>query len=506
MTEAPHIHSIVIAGGGTAGWMAAAALRQALPPSIAITLVESEAIGIVGVGEATIPQIRLFNAVVGLDEDAFIRATQATFKLGIEFSGWSGPGSRYLHAFGPLGRPLGMTGFHQYWLAARAEGKAGSLWDYSLTAQAAARGRFARTFAAPPGPGLPAGLAHAFHFDAALFAAHLRTVCEPRGVMRQEGVIRAVRQDAATGAITALTLEDGREIAGDFFIDCTGFRSLLLGGALGAAFEDWSHWLPCDRALAVPSGSERPLKPYTMAMAHDAGWQWRIPLQHRTGNGLVYSSAFLDDETAAQRLLANLPGPALADPRPLRFTTGRRREAWRANCVALGLAAGFMEPLESTSIHLIQSGVQRLIDLFPAPGASGHAERAAYNRLTGREYVRIRDFLILHYWANARHGEAFWDARRALNPPGTLAEKIALFEEGGRVLREEEELFTEAGWVQVFLGQGIEPARASTLAHIITPEQRAGYLADLARITARTVEALPAHEAFIARHCAAPEV
>ncbi|WP_342657417.1 tryptophan 7-halogenase [Sphingomonas sp. NY01] len=488
--------SVVIVGGGTAGWMAAAALARFLPPDHRIRLVESDAIGTVGVGEATIPALRIFNHMLGIDEDAFLRATQGTFKLGIEFAGWSGDGSRYTHAFGTIGRALGLVPFHHYWLRA---GRPDSLWNYSAAAQAAAAGRFARDHGRPD---LPSGIAWAFHFDAALYAAFLRRHAEAAGVERIEGRITGVERDGQTGHIAAVHLEGDRRVAGDLFIDCSGFRSLLLGETLGTAFEDWSHHLPCDRAIAVPTARLSPLPPYTRATAHPAGWQWRIPLQHRTGNGIVYASAYLSDDEATARLLAGCDGAPLADPRPLRFTTGRRRAAWVGNCVALGLAAGFMEPLESTSIHLVQSGIARLLEYWPGKTLAG-ADIAAFNRRTEAEWLAIRDLLILHYHANART-EPFWQARRDAPLPDSLAERLALFRANGRILREGDELFTEVGWLQVLIGQGVQPLGHHALADAIPPADLADFLA-LARTHAAAVAArMPAHDAFIAAHCAAP--
>ena len=397
----------VVVGGGTAGWMAAAALARFLGPEAGIRLVESDEIGTVGVGEATIPQIRLFNEALGIDEDDFVRATQGSFKLGIEFVGWNGPGSRYLHAFGSVGRPLGLVPFHHYWLRHRAEGGETALWDYSPAAIGAKANRFGR-IEDEPGR-LPSGLAWAYHFDASLYAAYLRRYGEERGVQRTEGRIAEVEKGDA--GIAAVLLESGERIAGDFFIDCSGFRGLLIEGALTTGYEDWSHWLPCDRALAVPCTRVEPLTPYTRATAREAGWQWRIALQHRTGNGYVYASGHIGDDEAAASLLANLDGEPLGDPRPLRFTAGRRRKAWNRNCLALGLAGGFLEPLESTSIHLVQSGIARFLQLLPGSGGVNEADAAEYNRQTEFEWESIRDFLILHYHSNGRDG-AFWRACR----------------------------------------------------------------------------------------------
>lgn len=491
--------TIVIAGGGTAGWMTAAALGQLLEGGFRIRLVESEAIGTVGVGEATIPQLRLFNAALGLDEDAFLRATGGTFKLGIEFDGWCRPGETYLHAFGDIGRDVGLIAFQHYWLRARSMGAAGPLGAYALNDLAARAGRMHRG-PALTGPTIPA-MPYAFHFDAALYAAYLRRFAELRGVERHEGRIRHVERDGETGDVAALHLDGGERIEGDLFIDCTGFRALLIGDALGQGYDDWSHWLPCDRALAVPSTGDRPPSPYTRAIARAAGWQWRIPLQHRTGNGLVYASAYLSDDDAAATLLADVAGEAQGDPRPIRFTTGRRRAAWAHNVVAIGLSSGFLEPLESTSIHLVQSAISRLLKLLPGRRVDP-AERHEYNRQTDWEMERIRDFLILHYHANQRP-EPFWQAMRAMALPDSLADRIALWRGKGHIVREHEELFTEAGWLQVLAGQGVETEGWHPLADAIPAADLREFLDTIHALYAREVGRYPAHAEVIARHCAA---
>lgn len=489
---------VVIVGGGTAGWMAAAALARFVPASTRITVIESDAIGTVGVGEATIPGIRLFNQMLGLDEAEFLRATSGTFKLGIRFEGWSGEGSGYLHAFGSIGRGLGVVPFHHYWLRGGGAANPASLWGHMASAQAAMSGRFAPD---PGRPDLPSGLAWAYHFDANLYAALLRRHAERAGVARIEGRIASVARDAI-GRIDHVRLEGGDTHNADLFIDCSGFRALLIGEALAEPFDDWSTLLPCDRAMAVAGERASPLPPYTRAIAHDAGWRWRIPLQHRTGNGLVYDSRHLSDDAAADRLLAALGGEATGDPRVLRFTTGRRRRAWVGNCVALGLAAGFLEPLESTSIHLIQSGIARLLDYWPGQ-AHPPVEADAYNRETQAEWLAIRDFLILHYHANAR-AEPFWAERRAVPLPDGLAARMALFRANGRFRREGEELFAEPAWVQVMIGQGIMPAGHHALADALSPDELDDFLSLTRRHAAQVAARLPTHDAFLAAHCAAP--
>ncbi len=489
----PRIKNIVIAGGGTAGWMAAAALSRFLERGYRITLVESDAIGTVGVGEATIPQIHLFNAALGLDEGEFIAATQATYKLGIEFIDWQRPGHSYMHAFGAVGRALGIVPFHHYWLRARAAGTAGEYGAYSFNETAARSGRFAKSDGRPSA--LP-DLTYAFHFDAGLYAAMLRRYAEARGVVRIEGEIGGFDKSSESGDLTALVMTDGRRVEGQLFIDCTGFRGLLIGEAMGAAYRDWSNFLPCDRALAVPCERSEAFRPFTQSMARSAGWQWRIPLQHRTGNGHVYCSAFIADDEAEAALLANLDGAALHAPRALRFTTGKRDRHWVGNCVALGLAAGFMEPLESTSIHLVQSGIARLLAYFPGDGIEP-ADRDQFNRLSDFEWERIRDFLVLHYKANARVGDPFWDACRDMAIPASLEDKIDLFRATARVHREHEELFTEEGWYQVMIGQGVVPRAWHPLAGQLSDSDLADYLAGLREGYRRKSAMLPTHDEYI---------
>ena len=501
--DRPRVNKLVIVGGGTAGWITAAAFARLLGGRLQIELVESEAIGTVGVGEATIPQIIRLNAILGLDEHAFLRATSGTFKLGIEFVDWGRKGSRYLHTFGDTGMNLGNVAFHHYWR--RSAGDAPDpkgLWDYSLHQMAADQARFGKLDRV--GNTAMTGLAYAYHFDASRYALFLREYAEGRGVVRTEGIVESVQRDGESGDIIAITLTGGKQVAGDFFIDCTGFRALLLGETLGVGYQDWSKWLPCDRALAVPSERLPTLVPYTRATAKDAGWQWRIPLQHRTGNGHVYSSGFTSDDKAAETLLAGLDTRALGDPRPIRFTTGRREAFWAHNCAAIGLSGGFLEPLESTSIHLIQSHVSRLIQLFPG-GGDAAVEREEYNRRCAAEFAQIRDFLILHYHRTDREDSEFWRYCKHMDVPESLTHKMALFAASGRVGRDVDDLFRDASWVQVMLGQGITPAGYDPMADLVSPAQLAEFLANLRTITARAVASLPTHEEYLARHCPVDE-
>ncbi|GAK32969.1 flavin-dependent tryptophan halogenase PrnA [alpha proteobacterium Q-1] len=496
------IRTIAIIGGGTAGWMAAAVLAKALGQQIRIRLVESDAIGTIGVGEATIPQIRNLNHYLGLDEHEMIRQTKGSFKLGIEFSDWGRIGDRYMHAFGDIGQSLGLSPFHHYWLRATQSGHPHSLWAYSLNQQAAIQNRFGPLERL--GDSRLTGLRYAFHLDAGLYAAMLRSYSEARGVERLEGRVVDVKQHSGDGFIQSVLLENGTEIEADLFIDCSGFRGLLIEDALKTGYEDWSHWLPCNRAAAVPSetptdASGKPLmRPYTQSMARPAGWQWRIPLQHRVGNGHVYCSAHLSDDEACALLLANLEGPALTEPRLLQFKTGRRKKAWNRNCVALGLAGGFMEPLESTSIHMIQTGISRLVSMFPDKNCDP-ALAAHYNEATRFEYERIRDFLILHYKATQRQDTAFWRACAEMPIPQSLQQKIELFEASARLYREADELFTEIGWLQVLLGQSITPRAYHPLADAISDAQLAEFLDHIRLLINRGVASLPNHHSFISR-------
>jgi tryptophan halogenase len=501
---------IVIVGGGTAGWMTAALLVRRLPVAdYRVTLIESDEIGTVGVGEATLPHIKLFNDMLGLDEAAFMRATKASFKLGIEFRDWDRPGDRYIHPFGAFGEPWGGVEFQHHWLRARAAGHpVAPLGAYSFAVSAAQ----ANVFDLPDGDAesIRSTYSYAYHFDAGLYAAFLRDWATARGVTRIEGQVLDIARDTASGDLTSLTLKAGTMIAGDLFVDCTGFRSLLLAGQFEAPWEDWTRWLPCDRALAVPSAHSDDFHPYTRSTARTAGWQWRIPLQHRVGNGYIFSSQFIEVDDARDALLANLDGAPLAEPRLLRFAPGRRERSWIGNCVGVGLASGFLEPLESTSIYLIQAAAIDLANLMPRAESKGApfdpALAAEFNRLTTMQYERVRDFLILHYIANRREGEPLWDYLRQMPIPDSLAHKLALFRARGALPNYQYGLFARDSWLSVLVGQGVMPEGHDRLADSYDLAAVTAKLDDFAGRIARGVKAMPSHGDFIADYCAAAEV
>jgi tryptophan halogenase len=492
------IQKIVIAGGGTAGWMAAAALSNALGKACEIHLVESAEIGTVGVGEATIPHIQLFNEILGLDENEFMRKTQATFKLGIEFVNWKQKGQSYVHPFGTYGDDIAAVPFHHYWLKLFHAGLAPDLEQFSLTTQAAYANKFMRSVDIPDSP--LSKLNYAFQFDAGLYAAFLRNYAEQRGVKRIEGKIAQVKLRAHDGFIESLLLESGLLLEGDLFIDCTGFRGLLIEQALQTGYDDWSQWLPCDRAIAVPCAKAEVLTPYTRATAHTAGWQWRIPLQHRIGNGHVYSSKFMSDDEACAILLKNLDGKAMAEPKQLGFKAGKRKKMWVKNCVAIGLASGFMEPLESTSIHLIQTAIARLISLFPSR-AFHQNEIDLFNQHGAYEYERIRDFLILHYKATERTDSSFWNHCREMEIPQYLQNKIALYQNSGRIYRENDELFSVTSWLAVFEGQGIKARAYHPLVDNMNVGELQTRMADYLKVLRKCESLIPTHSDYIQQHC-----
>ncbi len=495
------IKTVVIVGGGTAGWMTAVAMATVLRGRYKIRLVESDEIGIVGVGEATIPMIQRFNKTIGLDENEFLRETQGTFKLGIEFVNWGQVGDRYMHGFGRVGQDLWTVPFEQYWRKMRAAGKARPLEEYSITRMASKANKFLP--AQTDLPNSPLGeIAYAYHFDASLYARYLRKLSEARGVLRTEGKISHATQRAADGHIDAVVLESGERVEGDLFIDCSGFRGLLIEQTLKTGYEDWTHWLPCDRALAVPCESAPVLTPYTRSTAHKAGWQWRIPLQHRIGNGHVYCSNAISDDEAAATLLANLDGKPLAEPRMIKFKTGMRSKSWNKNVVAIGLSSGFMEPLESTSIHMIQAAIQQLIDFFPDEGFSAR-DTEEFNAQSRFHYERIRDFIILHYHLNQRSDSEFWRGCANMAIPQTLKEKMDLYRTRGRLFRFNNELFTEVGWLQVMEGQNLATEGYHPLVDVQNEAGIAEFLEGVREVIGKCVDVMPDHAAYIAQHCKA---
>jgi tryptophan halogenase len=494
------VRTVLIVGGGTAGWMAGAALARALAGTgVRIRLVESEEIGIVGVGEATLPHIRFFNSWLGLDEREFMRATHATFKLGIQFRNWGRQGDSYIHPFGDYGRPIDGMAFHQVWARLNTLGEADDFGAYSLPVTAATLGRFA-----PPAEdnSVLSTFGYAYQFDATRYAPHLRAYGEARGVERTEGKVVEVHQRGEDGFIEAVTLASGERIEADLFIDCSGFRGLLIEQTLKTGYEEWGQWLVCDRAVAAPCESREPSAPYTRVTALSAGWQWRIPLQHRVGNGHVYSSRFIDDDAAQDQLLANLESPPLAEPRRLRFVPGQRKKSWNRNVVALGLAGGFLEPLESTSIYLTQIAITYLLDLWPV-GRIDPRDAAEYNRLVDLEYERVRDFLVLHYHATERDDSPLWDYCRTMPIPDSLAYKLELFRERGLVVKYNKGLFLEPSWLAVFVGQRVVPRRADPRVDNRPLAASRERLAELEALVRRAAESMPDHDAYVAQYCGA---
>lgn len=488
------IKNIVIVGGGTGGWITASLLAKVLGKSINITLVESDKIGIVGVGEATIPPIIAFNNAIGINEIDFMKATKGTIKLGIQFENWGKKGDSYMHAFGDIGKNFPFCDFHHFWVKSQQMGDDSNFWDYSLNYQAAKHNKFARLNGIE-GTNLP-GISYAYHFDAALYAKFLSEFCINLGVKRIEGTINHVTLNDTNGYVESLQLEDGSEIKGDLFVDCTGLAALLIEKTLSTGFDDWSQWLPCDRAVAVPSESSETIIPYTRSIAHESGWQWQIPLQHRAGNGLVFSSKHMTDEEATETLMTNIDGKPLGEPRVIRYRTGRRRKQWNRNVVSIGLSAGFFEPLESTNIHLIQTGAIRLLKFFPHNGIK-EEEINEYNAQSKNEYERIRDFIILHYKLNQRGDTDFWKQCQRMDIPDTLSQRIDLFKKTGKVFREQEDLFTEVAWKQVMIGQRANPEDYHPLVETLSTEQIKDLMANLKTLINRTVDKMPTHEEFL---------
>ncbi|SHI16285.1 tryptophan halogenase family protein [Ferrimonas marina] len=485
---------VVVAGGGTAGWMTAAALAKLMGKRLDVVLVESDQIGTVGVGEATIPTLHIYHRLLGLKEQDVMAATNATFKLGIQFENWRVQNESYLHSFGFLGKECWACGFHHFWQKGKALGMVSEIGDYCTEHLAAREGRFAV---------LPnQDYNHAYHMDATLYAKFLRKLAEQHGARRIEGKIESVTQCAESGDIQALVLENGERIDGDLFIDCTGFRALLIEQTLNTGYDDWSHWLPCDRAIAVQTKSVSNPPAYTRSIAHASGWQWRIPLQSRVGNGMVYCSKYWSDEEAKATLLANLEGELLNEPRVIQFRTGTRRQHWNRNCIAIGLASGFLEPLESTSIHLIQRSIIRLMQLLPS-GGSYEAERNEFNSQTLEEMANIRDFIVLHYKATERDDSPFWQHCKRMPVPESLAHRMNMFEEAGKVFKHGPDLFGETSWVQVMMGQGIEPKSYHPIVDMMSDHELEGFLGGIKGRVTKKVSSLPPHFDFVAHYCPA---
>ncbi|WJG09541.1 tryptophan halogenase family protein [Aliiglaciecola sp. LCG003] len=487
------IKNIVIAGGGSAGWIAAAALAKQMGSVVKVTLVESEEIGTVGVGEATIPPMRVFHKLLGIDEREFMRATSATFKLGIQFENWGQRNDSYIHSFGMTGKESFIAPFHHFWLYAKEQGIAKEFGKYCFELEAAKVDKFATSD--------NANVNYAYHLDSSRYATFLRDYSESRGVKRIEGKISQVNKDPTSGHISSLELESGELVEGDFFIDCTGFRGLLIEQSLNTGYEDWSHWLPCDRAIAVQTESVAEPRPITRSIAHDSGWQWRIPLQHRVGNGLVYCSQYLTDEEAKNTLLNNIEGKMLTEPRVIKFRTGQRRKHWNKNCLALGLSSGFVEPLESTSIHLIMMGIVRFLRLFPN-GEISDSVIDEYNQQAKDEIEKIRDFIILHYHVTQRQDSPFWQYCKNMDIPASLAHRIKLFSEHAHAFQADGELFRVDSWTQVMLGQGIMPKQFHPSVTAMPVGELQRFLQGIENSISKGLEQLPSHSQFIAKYCA----
>jgi tryptophan halogenase len=492
------IRKVVVAGGGTAGWIAASALAYQLKDQLEVTLVESSAIATVGVGEATVPPIRNFHRFMNIDEQEFLRAVAGTFKLSISFENFVRPGHRYIHPFGITGKGTLVAGFEHFWLDSLRRGMKSELHHYSLEAMASLGNQFALTDEPE--------INYAYHMDAALYVKFLREKFQPCGIRQIDGKIKEVRQHPESGYVEALVLEDGQVIEGDLFIDCTGFRGLLIEQTLETGYEDWHNWLPCDRAIALQTKSVDPSPvPYTRAIAHEAGWRWHIPVQHRVGCGLVYDSRHMSDDEAQAKLLRDVGAEPVRDPGPVRFRTGRRLKAWNKNVVALGLASGFIEPLESTSIHLAMSAVMQLVELFPSEGIPDSLVRI-YNDNCRRELEHVRDFIILHYHANQRD-EPMWKGCREMSLPDSLQIRIDAWRDRAHVWRDQSELFATTSWIHVLLGQGVMPKQHHPLPRELSDADLRRLLDSIRGPIDRAVPRMPLQQVFIDRYCkAAPEV
>lgn len=493
--EGRPMRRVVIAGGGTAGWMAAACISKVLGKQLDITLVESDEIGTVGVGEATIPTLLNFHQLLEINEQEFMAETSATFKLGISFENWRNVDENYIHSFGLTGTDHWTAGFQHFWHKGRERGLAGDYGDYCLELRASQENKFAQ---------LPRnGMNYAYHLDASAYARYLRKFSERFGVRRVEGKIVDVTTSALSGHIRSITLDSGADIEGDLFIDCTGFRALLIGQAMQVPYENWAQWLFNDSALAVQTASVGDAVPLTRSIAHPFGWQWRIPLQHRVGNGIVFSSRHVEEKEALAALLGNIEGEALTKPRVIKFIPGQRKQVWKGNCVAVGLSSGFLEPIESTSIHLIQRSIIRLMQMFPTRGIA-QSDVDEFNKQTWNEVEHIRDFIILHYKVNNRVGAPYWTDARNMEVPASLQHRIDLFRETGRVFRAPNELFAENSWIQVMLGQGIMPLQHHQTADLMGDEELSHFLGAIKGTIDRTVAGLPSHQSYVDRYCAAP--
>lgn len=485
---------VVIAGGGTAGWIAAATMAKQLAQVADIVLVESDQIGTIAVGEATIPPIRVFNRLLGIDEQAFMKATSATFKLGIKFENWGQVNDSYIHSFGKTGQESFFADFHHFWLRGLKEGHSADFSEYCFELQAAKAGKFAKNE--------QSNINYAFHLDATAYAKFLRQYSEERGIKRIEGKIVRVNKSTTTGMITSLELDSAKKVEGDIFIDCTGFQGVLIEQSLHTGYEDWSHWLPCDSACVVQTESTGDIMPLTRSIAHQAGWRWRIPLQHRVGNGLVYCSQYLSDDDAKQQLLNSLDGVPITDPRVIKFRTGRRLKAWNKNCVALGLSSGFIEPLESTSIHLIMSGIIRFVRMFPQAGIVDSVVDE-YNKQTKTEIEQLRDFVILHYKVTNRNDSDFWTHCKDMQIPESLASRIDLFKRNAQAMQVDGEIFRVDSWTQVMLGQGVVPEQYHPIVHAMSDKELTSFLDGFRINVNKAVDKLPSHQAFINRYCKA---
>jgi tryptophan halogenase len=491
------VNRVIIVGGGTAGWMAAASISKLIGKTIDVTLVESDEIGTVGVGEATIPSMITLHRLLKIDERDFMASVQGTFKLGISFENWKNVNENYIHSFGFTGKDCWAAGFQHFWLKGKQQGISSEFGDYCNELQAAKSNKFAV---------LPNnGLNYAFHMDAGLYAKYLRKIAEQHGCERVEGKITNVSTNSDTGFIEYLTLENGQMIEGDLFIDCSGFSGLLINQTLNTEYEDWTEFLPCDSAVAVQTKSVEEPIPYTRSIARDSGWQWRIPLQHRVGNGMVFCSKYLSDEQAIQTLLDNVEGEVLTKPRIIKFTTGQRQQHWNKNCVALGLAAGFLEPLESTSIHLIQRGILRLLQMFPTQGVK-RSDVDEFNAQMKEEFLFVRDFIVLHYHVTERDDTPFWRQCRNMKIPETLQHRIDLFKDSGRIFQKDNDIFAENSWSQVMLGQGLMPKEFHPIVNMMTDEELKAFLNSIKVSVNNLVDQLPSHQQFIDRYCKAPKI